>query len=77
MSAFFAKIGSQILSYLLNWALGRLTKWLKEQAQDAKRKEVNDANLERYQKAIKENAPDAEISKIAEDLLNGFDRSAT
>ncbi len=67
LKAFFGWIIERLFFRVLEEAKSYLAK----KAEEAKQKEIDKQNLEKYKQAIEQKKTDEEISKAAEDLLNG------
>ena len=67
LKAFFA----WIIERLFFRVLEEIKSYLAKKSEEAKQKAIDKENLEKYKQAIEQKKTDEEISKAAEDLLNG------
>ena len=59
----------------LQWSwIDSIKRQIEKRQEKAKQDIIDKENLAKYSEAIKQGKPDAEISKSAEDLLNGIKR---
>jgi hypothetical protein len=75
MSAFLAKIAQKIFEYLFVYLTGKLIDLIRDYQAKQERKKIDQINLKKYREAIEGKLSDEEISKAAENLLNGRDSS--